>query len=51
MLAAAAAILEGMPEPRDLRLHQVTGRCVVTAGHRQETWPQTRTRMTAGLEK
>jgi hypothetical protein len=34
MSAAVAAILEGMPEPRDLRLHQVAGRCVVTAGSR-----------------
>ena len=32
MSAAVAAILEGMPGPRDLRLHQVAGRCVVTAG-------------------
>jgi hypothetical protein len=34
MSAAVAAILDGMPEPRDLRLHQVAGRCVVTAGSR-----------------
>jgi Transposase protein len=34
MSAAVAAILEGMPEPRDLRLQQVAGRCVVTAGSR-----------------
>ena len=34
MSAAVAAILEGMPGPRDLRLHQVAGRCVVTAGSR-----------------
>jgi hypothetical protein len=32
MQAAVAAILEGMPEPRDLRLHRVDGRCVITAG-------------------
>jgi hypothetical protein len=32
MSAARAAILEGMPEPCDLRMHQVTGRCVITAG-------------------
>src|SRR5271170_481415 len=32
MSAAVAAILEGMPEPRDLRMHQVAGRCVITAG-------------------
>jgi len=31
---AVAAILEGMPEPGDLRLHHVDGRCVVTAGSR-----------------
>jgi hypothetical protein len=30
--AAVAAILEGMPEPGDLRMHQVGGRCVITAG-------------------
>jgi hypothetical protein len=30
--AAVAAILEGMPEPRDLRMHQAGGRCVITAG-------------------
>jgi hypothetical protein len=34
MSAAVAGILEGMPEPRDLRLHQVAGRCAVTAGSR-----------------
>jgi len=34
MSAAVAAILEGMPGPRDLRLHEVGGRCVVTAGSR-----------------
>ena len=32
MSAARAAILEGMPEPCDLRMHQVDGRCVITAG-------------------
>jgi hypothetical protein len=32
--AAVAAILEGMPEPADLRLHQSGGRCLVTAGSR-----------------
>ncbi len=32
MSAAVAAILEGMPEPRDLRMHELDGRCVVTAG-------------------
>lgn len=32
MSAAVAAILEGMPEPGDLRLHQADGRCVITAG-------------------
>jgi transposase len=32
MSAARAAILEGMPEPRDLRMHHVGGRCVITAG-------------------
>ena len=32
MSAAVAAILEGMPEPGDLRMHQVDGRCVITAG-------------------
>jgi transposase len=32
MSAAAAAILEGMPEPRDLRMHEHDGRCVITAG-------------------
>jgi hypothetical protein len=32
MSAAIAAILEGMPEPRDLRMHQHDGRCVITAG-------------------
>ncbi|MHB1597054.1 MAG: hypothetical protein ACYCO9_22885 [Streptosporangiaceae bacterium] len=34
MQAAVAAILEGMPEPSDLRLHRAGGRCVVTAGSR-----------------
>jgi hypothetical protein len=32
MSAAVAAILEGMPEPRDLHMHQVGGRCVIMAG-------------------
>src|SRR5260370_32155443 len=32
MSAAVAAILEGMPEPRDLRLQEHDGRCVITAG-------------------
>ena len=32
MPAAVAAILEGMPEPRDLRMHKHDGRCVITAG-------------------
>ena len=32
MPAAVAAILEGMPEPRDLRMHEHDGRCVITAG-------------------
>jgi transposase len=32
MSAAVAAILEGMPEPRDLRMRQHDGRCVITAG-------------------
>ncbi len=32
MSAAVAAILEGMPEPRDLRMHRAGGRCVITAG-------------------
>ena len=32
MSAAVAAILEGMPEPGDLRMHQAGGRCVITAG-------------------
>jgi transposase-like protein len=32
MSAAAAAILVGMPEPSDLRLHRAGGRCVITAG-------------------
>src|SRR5260370_11840622 len=30
--AAVAAILEGMPEPSDLRLHQADGRIVISAG-------------------
>jgi len=32
MSAAVAAILEGMPEPRDLRMCEHDGRCVITAG-------------------
>ena len=32
MSAAVAAILEGMPEPRDLRMQERDGRCVITAG-------------------
>jgi transposase len=32
MSAAVAAILEGMPDPRDLRLHSHGGRCVIMAG-------------------
>src|SRR5271169_5728356 len=32
MSAAVAAILEGMPEPSDLRMHEHDGRCVITAG-------------------
>ena len=32
MSAAVAAILEGMPEPRDLRMHEHDGRCVIMAG-------------------
>jgi len=32
MSAAVAAILEGMPEPRDLRMHQADGWCVISAG-------------------
>lgn len=32
MSAAVAAILEGMPEPRDLRMLEHDGRCVITAG-------------------
>ena len=32
MSAAVAAILEGMPEPRDLRMQEHDGRCVITAG-------------------
>ncbi len=32
MSSAVAAILEGMPEPRDLRMHERDGRCVITAG-------------------
>ncbi|HUD68797.1 MAG TPA: hypothetical protein VMQ40_01020, partial [Acidimicrobiales bacterium] len=32
MSTAVAAILEGMPEPRDLRMHEHDGRCVITAG-------------------
>src|SRR5216684_1637927 len=29
---AVAAMLEGMPAPRDLRLHRVGGRCLITVG-------------------
>src|SRR5258708_40000173 len=32
MRAAVAAMLEGMPEPRDLRLHRPGGRCVIGVG-------------------
>jgi len=32
MSAAVAAILEGMPDPRDLRMHEHGGRCVIMAG-------------------
>ena len=32
MSVAVAAILEGMPEPRDLRMREHDGRCVITAG-------------------
>jgi len=32
MSAAVAAILEGMPEPGDLRMCEHAGRCVITAG-------------------
>ena len=32
MSAAVAAILEGMPEPRDLRMHELDGRCFIMAG-------------------
>ena len=32
MSAAVTAILEGMPEPRDLRMHELDGRCVIMAG-------------------
>ena len=32
MSAAVAAILEGMPDPGDLRMHQADGRCAITAG-------------------
>ena len=32
MSAAVAAILEGMPEPGDLRMHRAGGRCVITCG-------------------
>ena len=32
MSAAVAAILEGSPEPRDLRMQERDGRCVITAG-------------------
>ena len=34
MSPAVAAILEGMPEPADLRLHQAGGRCVIAVGSR-----------------
>ena len=32
MSAAVAAILEGMPEPGDLRVHRADGRCIITCG-------------------
>ena len=32
MPAAVAAILEGMPEPSDLRMHRAGGRCIITCG-------------------
>src|ERR1035441_7056960 len=32
MGAAVAAMLEGMPEPRDLRLHHVADRCLIAVG-------------------
>ena len=32
MSAAVAAMLEGMPVPRDLRLHRAEGRCVIAVG-------------------
>jgi hypothetical protein len=32
MRAAVAAMLEGMPEPRDLRLDRLGGRCVIAVG-------------------
>ena len=32
MSAAVAAMLEGMPGPRDLRMREHGGRCVITAG-------------------
>ena len=32
MSAAVAAILEGMPDPRDLGMHEHGGRCVIMAG-------------------
>ena len=32
MPVAVAAILDGMPEPSDLRMHRAGGRCVITAG-------------------
>src|SRR5260370_17843642 len=32
MSAAVAAILGGMPEPRDIRMHQPGDRCVISAG-------------------
>ena len=34
MSAAVAAILEGMPGPRDLRMHEYDGRCAIMAGSR-----------------
>src|SRR5260221_10190122 len=34
MTPAVAAILEGMPEPSDLRLHRVDGRDVIMVGSR-----------------
>lgn len=34
MSVAVAAIMEGMPDPRDLRMHSQGGRCVIMAGSR-----------------